>query len=256
MSTPEAAVGWFRAWLHAALFGFACAAAALSPSSYTPQTRALALRQIYFTAWQVLAGYLLFAAVLSLIVVRITVAATFEFGLSGYAVELVLRAMVLELLPLLTALFVALRSGSAIGTEIALMRVSGELDPAHAADAGPMQREFVPRVIASGIAVASLTVLGCTTATVVAYAAIYGFSPWGLEEYLQVIAHVFSLPALAGFLLKCTLFGFVVAVIPIAAGVSATRDIKSAPFAVMGAMVRLFFALGIIETAALAAAYA
>jgi phospholipid/cholesterol/gamma-HCH transport system permease protein len=256
MSTAAAAVGWFRAWLHAALFGFACAAAALSPSSYTPQTRAIALRQIYFTAWQVLPGYLLFASVLSILVVHITVGATFEFGLSGYAVELVLRATVLELLPLLTALFVALRSGSAIGTEIALMRVSGELDPEHAADAGPMQREFVPRVIASGIAVASLTVLGCTAAVAVAYTAMYGFSPWGLEEYVQVVAHVFSLPALAGFLLKCTLFGFVVAVVPIAAGVTATRDVRSAPLAVMGGMVRLFFALGIIEIASLAAAYA
>jgi len=256
MSGPASAVNWFRAWLHAALFGFACAAAALSPSSYTPQTRAIALRHIYFTAWQVLPGYLLFAGVLSVIVVHITVSATFEFGLSGYAVELVLRAMVLELLPLLTAFFVALRSGSAIGTEIALMRISGELDPAHAADAGPMQREFVPRVIASGIAVASLTILGCTTAVAVAYAAMFGFSPWGLEEYLQVIAHVFTLPALAGFLLKCTLFGFVVAVIPIAGGMGATRDTKSAPLAVMGAMVRLFFALGVIEIASLAAAYA
>jgi phospholipid/cholesterol/gamma-HCH transport system permease protein len=256
MSTAAAAVGWFRAWLHAALFGFACAAAALSPSSYTPQTRAIALRQIYFTAWQVLPGYLLFASVLSILVVHITVGATFEFGLSGYAVELVLRATVLELLPLLTALFVALRSGSAIGTEIALMRVSGELDPEHAADAGPMQREFVPRVIASGIAVASLTVLGCTAAVAVAYTAMYGFSPWGLEEYVQDVAHVFSLPALAGFLLKCTLFGFVVAVVPIAAGVTATRDVRSAPLAVMGGMVRLFFALGIIEIASLAAAYA
>ena len=254
--TPESVAGWFRAWLHAALFGFACAAAALSPSSYTPQTRALALRQIYFTAWQVLAGYLLFSAALSVIVVHITVSATFEFGLSGYAVELVLRAMVLELLPLLTAIFVALRSGSAIGTEIALMRISGELDPAHAADAGPMQREFVPRVIASGIAVASLTVLGCTTAVTVAYVAIYGVVLGGIEEYLQVIAHVFTLPALAGFLLKCTMFGFVVAVIPIAGGMAATRDASSAPLAVMGAMVRLFFALGVIEIAALAAAYA
>jgi phospholipid/cholesterol/gamma-HCH transport system permease protein len=73
---------------------------------------------------------------------------------------------------------------------------------------------------------------------------------------VQVVAHVFSLPALAGFLLKCTLFGFVVAVVPIAAGVTATRDVRSAPLAVMGGMVRLFFALGIIEIASLAAAYA
>jgi hypothetical protein len=48
----------------------------------------------------------------------------------------------------------------------------------------------------------------------------------------------------------------VVAVVPIAAGVTATRDVRSAPLAVMGGMVRLFFALGIIEIASLAAAYA
>ena len=255
METRDAAA-WFRAWGHAALFGFACAAAALSPSSYTQRTRTVALKQIYFTAWQVIVGYLVFAAVLSLIIVRITVVATFEFGLAQYAVELVLRALVLELLPLLTALFVALRSGAAISTEIALMRVSGELDAKHAADAGPLQHEFVPRVIAAGVSVLSLTVLGCALAVFLSYFAMYGLSPWGFDDYARVVAHVFNPLVLAGFTLKCVTFGFVVAVIPIAAGVSATRRMKSAPVAVMGAMVRLFFALGLIEIVALATKYA
>jgi phospholipid/cholesterol/gamma-HCH transport system permease protein len=163
---------------------------------------------------------------------------------------------VLELLPLLTALFIALRSGAAISTEIALMRVSGELDAEHAADSGPLEREFVPRVLAAGLSVLTLTVLGCALAVFLSYFAMFGFSPWGFEAYIRVVAHVFNPLALAGFALKCATFGFVVAVIPIAAGVSATRRMKSAPVAVMGAMVRLFFALGIIEIVALAAKYA
>jgi len=134
--------------------------------------------------------------------------------------------------------------------------VSGELDAEHAADAGPLQHEFVPRVIAAGVSVLSLTVLGCALAVFLSYFAMYGLSPWGFDDYARVVAHVFNPLVLAGFTLKCVTFGFVVAVIPIAAGVSATRRMKSAPVAVMGAMVRLFFALGLIEIVALATKYA
>ena len=45
-------------------------------------------------------------------------------------------------------------------------------------------------------------------------------------------------------------------VIPIAAGLDATRDRDSAPQAVMGGMVRLFVALALIELASLAVKYA
>ena len=55
--------------------------------------------------------------------------------------------------------------------------------------------------------------------------------------------------------LLCMAFGAAVAVIPISAGLDATREPASAPGAVMGGMVRLFFALGLIEIAALALKY-
>ena len=62
MSTPRTTFAWFRAWGRAALFGAAAAAAALSLSAYTPRTRALAMRQVYFNAWHILPGFTLFAA--------------------------------------------------------------------------------------------------------------------------------------------------------------------------------------------------
>jgi phospholipid/cholesterol/gamma-HCH transport system permease protein len=84
---------------------------------------------------------------------------------------------------------------------------------------------------------------------------MYGFSPWGFEPYTRTIARVFTPLALGGLVVKCVLFGVAVAVIPISAGLDATRDAASAPHAVMGGMVRLFFALGLIEIVALALKY-
>jgi phospholipid/cholesterol/gamma-HCH transport system permease protein len=67
---------------------------------------------------------------------------------------------------------------------------------------------------------------------------------------------VFGPRAIAGFMLKSFLFGAAVAVIPIAAGLDATRgNPESAPAAVMGGMVRLFVTLALIELLSLAAKY-
>ena len=255
LSTPHAALAWFRAWGRAGRFALAAAAAALSRSTYTAEMRAVALRQIYFTAWQVLAGFTLFAAFLSLVTIQITVSAARSFGLADYALELVFRVLVLELLPFGTALLVALRSGSALSTEVALMHASGELDAMRSAGIDPLRSEFVPRVIAAALSVFSLTVITCAVALALAYLAMYGLSPWGFGAYTRAIALVFDLPSFTGFVLKCIAFGVVVAAIPIAAGIDATRELKSAPVAVMGGMVRLFLALGLIEVLSLAVKY-
>ena len=230
-------------------------AAATSAATYSSRLRTTALRQLYFTVGQVFLPFVLFSALLSIVITTITIDTAREFGLGIYALELVFRVLVLEMLPLLTAFFVALRSGSAIGTEVALMRVSGELDDMRAAGIDPVEREFLPRVLASAVSVLSLTIISVAMALVAAYFSMYGFSPWGFGEFTRSIALVFAPPQLAGFALKTLVFGVAVAVIPIAAGLGATRELKSAPVAVLGGMVRLFFALGLIEVLSLAIEY-
>ena len=69
------------------------------------------------------------------------------------------------------------------------------------------------------------------------------------------MARVFGPTAIVGFMLKSFLFGAAVAVIPIAAGLDATRDPQSVPDAVMGGMVRLFVTLALIELLSLAVKY-
>ena len=249
------AIGWFLAWTRAARFGFAVVAAVISPKLYTPHARIATTRQIYFTAWQVLPGFALFAALLGFVVVQITLRTAREFALEHYALELIFRALVLELMPLLTALFVALRSGSAISAEIALMRVAGDFHHLGSAGIEPFEREFVPRVAAAAASVFALTTLACVFVVALSYLLMYGASPWGFEAFTRTVARVFTPLALCGLGAKCIAFGAVVAVIPISAGLDATRDPQSVPGAVMGGMVRLFFALGLIEILALALKY-
>ncbi len=253
--TPDNAIAWFRGWGRAARLAMIVAAAALSPAYYTPRLRATAVKQLYFTVWQVFAPFVLFTTLLSVVIIEITIRLARGYGLGVYALELVMRVLVLELLPLLTALFVALRSGSAISTEVALMRVSGDLDAMRESGIDPMEREFLPRVLAAALSVLTLTVMSGALALGAAYFAMYGLSPWGFDEFTWTIAEVFTPEQLVGITLKTILFGVSVAVIPIAAGLSATREAKSAPVAVLGAMVRLFFALGMIEVLSLAVKY-
>jgi phospholipid/cholesterol/gamma-HCH transport system permease protein len=135
------------------------------------------------------------------------------------------------------------------------MRISGELDELFAAHIDPYEREFVPRIAAAAVSVFALTIVSCTVVMFIAYLVMYGANPSGFAEFSRTVALVFDPGALAGLIVKCFAFGAVVAVIPIAAGLDATEDPRSAPVAVMGGMVRLFVALALIQLVSLAVKY-
>ncbi|MGD9954246.1 MAG: MlaE family ABC transporter permease, partial [Burkholderiales bacterium] len=201
--------------------------AALSPSTYTAAVRGAAARQLCVSAWQVLPGVVAFCALLGYVVIRIVSSTAHEYGLSAYAVDVFVRVLVLELIPLFVALFVALRSGAALGTEVALMRVSRE-NPVRTG-ARALRAELLPRGIGNAVAVLCLTAVGAVVALAVAYVGLYGFSPWGHDAYSRAIGQVFEPLLLAGFALKVTLFALAVGAIPVAAGLSAARDWPGVP---------------------------
>jgi phospholipid/cholesterol/gamma-HCH transport system permease protein len=236
-------------------FAYAAMAAALTPSIYLVATREVTRRQVYFTAWTVLPWFTLLSALLLLVLTEIAVTVARAQGLSPLALELILRALPLEVIPFLTALYVALRSGSAINTEIALKHVRGDLEQLEAAGGDAMRDEFIPRIVACAFSVIALTVVSSTVAFVIAYSVLYGFSPAGFGEFTLVVGHVYSLPIVAGLILKTALFGIAVAVVPIASGLSIPRDMAQVPVAVLKGMVRLFFTIALVQAASLAAKY-
>ena len=244
-----------RIWRDTLRFAGAATITAFTPSAYNSATRTVVMKQIYFTAWQILPGFTLFAALLSYVLIQIVVTTAAQYGLSEYALEVSMRMLVLELLPLITALFVALRSGSAINTEVALMRIHGEIEALEDAGVDTLRLEFMPRVIGGMISVLALTAVCSVLALVLAYLAVYGPQTWSFPDFTRVMGKVFPAPILLGLLLKSLIFGLAVTVIPVTEGQATPRKLFMAPISVLRGMVRLFFALMLIEVASLAIKY-
>jgi phospholipid/cholesterol/gamma-HCH transport system permease protein len=245
-----------RSWWRIFRFAGIAIVAALSPATYRQQARELAVRQIYYTAWQILPGYALVSALLGLLLIHVVVIWARKYGVERFSLELVLRVLVLELVPLMTALLVALRSGAAIGAEIALMSVRGELEDKEGAGANPLHAELVPRIAGAALAVTSLTTFGCAITLWLAYSAFYGFSSAGVPEFSRLVIDVFDGPELGLFVLKCLLFGLAVAIIPVAAALEAERGVlESLSAVVLAGLLKLFFVIALIEVVTLVVKY-
>jgi len=248
-------VGWFTVGY--GIFAFLARALRLlvEPSTWNRATFDVVVKQVYFTAVQILHVFLGYALVISWLIISIIVNTARDFGLAEFASEMTIRVLVLELLPFLTALFIALRSGSAINTEVALMQVNNELDALAHCKVPPMQFEFLPRLIGGVISVITLAALAGLLALAMGYLAIHGLSTAGFDSYTRTIANIFDFRIVAGLLAKCALFGLAVTLIPLTAGLETPKKLFMVPVSVLRGMMRVFFAIVAIEVVSLALKY-
>ena len=241
-------------WWHMLHFGAVMLVLALSPSSYSRSNRATTLHNIYTETWLVLPWFTSLSALLSLVLIRIVVVTALSYGLSQYALEMVVRVLVLELIPLAAALYVALRAGLAFNAgdprnlRLAPDGSLASLGLVH------LQQVLLPKVLASAFAVIALAMVSSVIALVMAYLMVYGLSPWGLPGYTRTVGHVFDLTVTLGFLLKAGFFSLAVALVPMAASLDATQQALRTSTVQPGA-VRLFLVLLLIEAAFLAVKY-
>jgi phospholipid/cholesterol/gamma-HCH transport system permease protein len=246
---------WLAGWWRVFHFGAIALVVAFSPSAYDRETRNVMAKQIYFTALQILPGFILVSALACYVVMRAVISAATAYGFTEYAQDLALRILVVDLVPVFVAIFVALRSGSAIGTEIVLMHINGELDALQRRGADPMRHALVPRVIGSTVSVIALIAVGSAIALMLGYVGVYGLSPWGLEDFTRSVGQIFDPTATFGLVMKTVMFGLTVAVIPITASLEMPRVMRLAPIGVLNGMVRLFLTLTLIEGASLGIRY-
>jgi phospholipid/cholesterol/gamma-HCH transport system permease protein len=248
-------VGWFTVGY--GIFAFLAQAVflLLHHSTWNRATYNVVIKQVYFTAIQILHVFLGYVLVISWILVTIILTTARDFGLTEFASEMTIRVLVLELLPFLTVLFIALRSGSAMNTEVALMQVNNELDALVHCKVPPMQVEFLPRLIGGVISVITLACLAGLLALLLAYLSIYGLTPAGFDPFTRTLAKVFDFRIVAGLLVKCTLFGLAVTLIPITAGLETPKKLFMVPVSVLRGMMRVFFVIVVIEVVSLALKY-
>ncbi len=241
-----------RSWWHMLHVGALVLVLALSPGSYTPEFRRRTAQHIYTSTWRVIPWFTALSALLSLVLIRIVVVTALSYGLSQYALQMVVRVLVLELIPLSAALFVALRAGLAfnagaagVANKPALVQKTLDLD--HLRD------HLTPRVLADAFAVLALATLSSMVILVLTYLTVYGLSPWWLTGFTRTVGQVFDLQVSLGFILKTLFFSLAVAVVPMAASLEAAQ--QRVTDTIQPGAVRLFMVLFLLEAISLVVKY-
>lgn len=214
---------WWVTWWQVVLLGAQILVLALTPSSYArgPRRRSVLLH-LYQASAPLLTGFLVLSALVSLVLIRIVVATAYSYGLSQYALGVLVRTLVLELIPLYAAMFVAARWAMP-GAQRVRELMDAQQRAGHVLDRSALlTTELLPRALGSVFSVLLLAALSCVIALVLAYLTVYGFSYWGLPGYTRSVGQVFTPAVTLIFTLKTFFFSLAVAVVPLAG--SAQQD--------------------------------
>jgi len=228
---------------------------ALSPASYGPAQRLRMAQQLVSGAASLLVWFTGFAALVTLVLTRIVVVTAESYGLTQYALQVVIRVLVIELIPLSAVLFVAMRSTLSSAEELARMRRTGLLAAQRQQGLDPLLTEGLPRALAGLHASLTLAALSCVVAVVRAYLAVYGLSLAALPGYTRLFGQIFDGPVTLIFVLKTLAFSLAVAFMPVASALYDPRSATDPDREDAGMLSRLFLVLLVIELLCLVGNY-
>ncbi len=133
-----------------------------------------------------------------------------QFGAEIYVADLVALSMLRELGPLMTAIILAGRSGSAFAAEIGTMKVNEELNALTTMGLDPVRFLVVTRVLAAVVMMPLLTLFSDLMGLAGGAVVFLSFD-FPLVTYVQEVLSAVSLGDLLGGLAKAFVFGILVA---------------------------------------------
>jgi phospholipid/cholesterol/gamma-HCH transport system permease protein len=146
---------------------------------------------------------------------------------------------------------IALRSSSAINTEIAVMKVNKEIKTLESFHIDSINYLFLPRIIDGVVSVVFMSSL--FSIVVLATGLLFSklIFEMSFNMYAEVLLSSIYFSDIIILFLKCVTFGVFITLIPILYGLSATNELTSIPVSVLNGMVKVFIAIVIIEVLSL-----
>jgi len=220
-----------------ARFGFGAVRAGLTlPRAGRAVAVRVTINQVRFTAVNAVGLILLLSSILSFLVISQAVRQLGQLGVTDLIGTLMVVAIVRELGPLITALAVAGRSGTAIAAELATNKVMGEVRALEAMGIDPQQYLVVPRFLGALISVFALLVLFDVVAIAAGFAAASLNGMTG-ARYSEIVLQQLSLIDVWLTVAKAAAFGVIVGLVPSYFGLSVRRAPTEVPIAVSRATV-------------------
>lgn len=176
--------------------------------------RPLIRRQIFESGLKMLPMVAFLGIALGFVIVGQTVALLNRVGAQEYAGPVMVAVVVRELGPLITALIVLARIGTAMVIELGMARASGEVEALEALAIDPIHLLVMPRVIGLAVSIFSLTIYLILMALVSGYLfVIVQNVPLNLNMYADQIASALTWQDFVLVGLKTLAFGAIIAVV-------------------------------------------
>jgi phospholipid/cholesterol/gamma-HCH transport system permease protein len=169
-------------------------------------------RQVLFTGVEAIPLIALLGGVVGVLVVLQSASRLPSVGQAEFMGKLLVLFVLRELGPVLVAFVVAARSGTAIATELGLLRVRGEIDGLLGVGVDPLVFVVWPRVVGVATAVVSLTVVFNVVAFVAGFGVAAATRPTlSFLALFETLLQAMTLADLGMSLLKSTLMGVAIA---------------------------------------------
>ncbi len=220
-------------------------------NTYTSAMRTVLIDQIYFTSVQILPIFLITSIAFGSLLIGVLFLQLKQLGLTQYFGHVLMGLIVTEFSPFVTVLLITLRSGSAINTEIAVMKVNKEMSALEAFRIDVINYLMVPRVINGVISIVLLSTLFSVVllgSGILFSGLIFGMS---IDAYSNVLLNSANFSDIVIALLKSVVFGFFIILIPVRFGLQASHELTSIPIVVSRGMVNVFAAILTIEVLSL-----
>ena len=175
------------------------------------------------------------------------VAALRKFQADSFVGSAVSLTLTREISPVLTALMVAGRAGSAIATELGSMRITEQIDAMATMAVNPVQYLVVPRLIASTLMMPLLTMVFNVVGMMGAYLFAVKFQGVDPGQFIYNVRWLTDLSDLNMGLIKAVFFGLTVALIACYQGYNASGGAKGVGLATMRSVVTSSVAVLIID---------
>jgi len=191
------------------------------------------LNQLRFTALEAVGLIVLLSGILSYLTISTTIAQLDKVGASELIGKLMVVAIVRELGPLLTAIAIVGRSGTAITAELATNTVLGEVRALEGMGIDPFHYLVLPRLFGCVVSVTVLMVLFDVVAIIGGYLAAALIAGMSGARYLGIVFANLTTQDVVLTVIKGVLFGLVIGLIPSYQGLSVRRGPTEIPQAVI-----------------------
>lgn len=211
-----------------------------------PLVKELVFRQIYFTGVQALPAITITGLLIGLIIVQQTVT-IFGAGSGNIIAKILLWLILKEIGPFFTGLIILTRSGSAIVTELATMKLGREIEYLEAMGIKPEVYLITPRLYGVVFSAVILSIYFQLTAVFGGVFLATLMSEIPFSDYASALVFHFSVKEMVISFLKSFVFGFSISFICIWQGLSVKKSPTEIPQRATRAVTGSFFSLFLID---------